>query len=566
MKSKETPLKQRASRHKGTSLRWWSGLRFRMTISYALTTVAAVLLLEILLATTIWALLTYSSIANDGFIAGARQTAKLYALAAAAEAGGAALDPHTTFEPGQPSSIALSKDFFSNNNANIQYISTRSPGTQNTAFALLISPDGHVLASSYPARYPITTPVAQLLPGKSHLITNALAGVPGSAIDNTPQGRIITAVETVWSRGRAIGAVYVQVPAFSGSGILQGFAGVLLFSGVFWLVITLPVGILFGLITTRGVVRRLRHLVNATTQFAGGDYTQRVPITRKDEVGQLEQHFNQMAEQLVESMAQRQVLIEQNARQAERARIEQEMHTAQQIQQSLLPKDVPALPGWQFTPYYKPAKEVGGDFYDFLTFDDGRLGIVIGDVAGKGVPAALVMAITRTMLRTAAQGTSSPGQVLARVNDLLSADIPPGMFVTCFYAILDPGNGYLHYANAGHDLPYRRYSTGVAELRATGMPLGMMPESSYEEQEATLAPGDSVLFYSDGLVEAHNTQRDMFGFPHLMALIREHTCDISLINFLLGELAAFTGVDWEQEDDVTIVVLNRAAAEQGHHA
>jgi HAMP domain-containing protein len=209
-----------------------------------------------------------------------------------------------------------------------------------------------------------------------------------------------------------------------------------LISAVFWLLLTLPVGMVFGLITTRGLVRRLHHLVTATTRFAEGDYTQRVPITRADEVGQLEQHFNQMAEQLVESMEQRQLLIEQNARQEERARIEQEMRTAQHIQQSLLPRDVPALPDWHFTPYYKPAKEVGGDFYDFLQFDDGRLGIVIGDVSGKGVPAALVMAITRTMVRTAAGATASPGEVLARVNALLSADITTGMFVTCFYALL----------------------------------------------------------------------------------------------------------------------------------
>ncbi len=189
------------------------------------------------------------------------------------------------------------------------------------------------------------------------------------------------------------------------------------------------------------------------------------------------------------------------------------------------------------------------------------MGIVIGDVTGKGVPAALVMAITRTMLRTAAQGASSPAEVLARVNDLLSADIPPGMFVTCFYAILDPGNGHLHYANAGHDLPYRRHGTSVSELRATGMPLGMMPGSSYEERKETLAPGDSVIFYSDGIVEAHNQKREMFGFPHLKALVGEHSGGATLIDFLLGELATFTGADWEQEDDVTMVVLNRATME-----
>ena len=559
MKSEETTIKQMTTGRKRTTSRW-SGLQFRMTVSYALTTLLAVLLIEILAGTTILTLLTYSPLADEGFIGGARETAKLYALAAAAQAGGTVLDPHTTFEPGRSSSIYLSKEYFSNA-GNIQYINTRFPNTQNAAFVLLIAPDGHVLASSYPARYPVMTPVVQLLPSRSQLIKKALAGVPGSTVDGTSQGRIVCAVETIWSREKAIGAIYIQEPEFSGGDFLQGFTGVLFISALFWLVITLPVGGLFGLITTRGMIRRFHHLVTATTRFADGDYTQRVQVSRRDEVGQLEQQFNRMAEQLVESMAQRQVLVEQNARMAERARIEQELRTAQHIQQALLPKDVPELVGWQLAPYYQPAREVGGDFYDFLSFDDGRLGIVIGDVTGKGVPAALVMAITRTMLRTAAQGASSPAEVLARVNDLLSADIPPGMFVTCFYAILDPGNGHLHYANAGHDLPYRRHGTSVSELRATGMPLGMMPASSYEERKGTLAPGDSVIFYSDGIVEAHNQKREMFGFPHLKALVGEHSGGATLIDFLLGELATFTGADWEQEDDVTMVVLNRATME-----
>jgi serine phosphatase RsbU (regulator of sigma subunit) len=558
MKNKESSFKTVGRSRKHVTMKRRSGLRFRMTVSYALTTVAAVLVLEIMAFTTIWTLLTYSPLANYWFLAGATQSAKLYALAAAAQAGGAGLYPHITFEPGQPSSIALSTEYFSSNQGNIQYIGTRSPDMQNAAFALLLTPDGHILASSYPKLYPVMMSVAQLLPKQSHLITNALAGVPGNAVDETAQGRIVYAVEPVLSREKKpIGAVYIQVPGLSAGTLLHGFSSLLLISSVFWLLLTLPVGVLFGLITTRGLVHRLHHLVTATMRFADGDYTLRVPITRADEVGQLEHHFNQMAEQLVESMKQQQLLIEQHTRKEERARIEQEMSTAHHIQQSLLPRDVPALPDWHFTPYYKPANEVGGDFYDFLQFDDGKLGIVIGDVSGKGVPAALVMAITRTMLRTAAGTTDSPGEVLSRVNDLLSADITTGIFVTCFYALLHPESGQLHYANAGHDLPYRRHDDRVSELRATGMPLGIMPGMRYEERDVTLAPGDSVLFYSDGLVEAHNARREMFGFPRLMGLMSDHPGDGSLVNGLLNELKAFTGDNWEQEDDVTMVVLNR---------
>jgi anti-sigma regulatory factor (Ser/Thr protein kinase) len=253
-----------------------------------------------------------------------------------------------------------------------------------------------------------------------------------------------------------------------------------------------------------------------------------------------------------------QLVREQRAQARERERIEQELRVARLIQHTLLPKGEPALTGWQLSAHYEPAREVGGDFYDFLLFEDGRLGIVIGDVTDKGVPAALVMATTRSILRSVAQGTVTPGKVLERANDLLYPDIPPKMFVTCLYAILDPHSGRLWYANAGHDLPYRRHGDTVSELRATGMPLGLMPGMSYEEKEVTLLPGERVLFYSDGLVEAHNPAREMFGFPRLMALLKEHLDDTSLSDFLLDQLKAFTGADWEQEDDVTLVTLTRS--------
>jgi serine phosphatase RsbU (regulator of sigma subunit) len=248
----------------------------------------------------------------------------------------------------------------------------------------------------------------------------------------------------------------------------------------------------------------------------------------------------------------------------ERERMEQELQFARRIQQASLPKEVPELEGWEISPYYRPAREVGGDFYDFFELEDDRLGVVVGDATGKGVPAALVMTATSSMLRAAAQalGASSPGEVLAHVNEALLARIPPNTFVTCFYVILDPKSGRLRYANAGHDLPYLRRRSGddAEELRARGMPLGMMPEMSYEENEASLREGESVLFYSDGLVEAHDPKREMFGFPRLGRLVAEHAQDGSLVDFLMDELRSFTGDGWEQEDDIALVTLRRSAA------
>lgn len=263
----------------------------------------------------------------------------------------------------------------------------------------------------------------------------------------------------------------------------------------------------------------------------------------------------QMVQQQQEEVRERE-RIEQEQRR-ERERIEQELQTARSIQHAFLPRDVPALPGWRFAPYYQPARDVGGDFYDFLSFEDGRLGLVIGDVSGKGIPAALLMATVHTMLRTAAQGTISPGAVLAQVNELLAAEIPAGMFVTCFFALLDPANGHLCYANAGHEPPYRQHEGNAAELWATGMPLGMLPGSRYDEYEITLAPGDSLLFYSDGLIEAHNPVSEMFGFPRLQKLLAEQTDGVPLIDIVLSELQSFTGEQWEQEDDVTLLTVQR---------
>ena len=241
--------------------------------------------------------------------------------------------------------------------------------------------------------------------------------------------------------------------------------------------------------------------------------------------------------------------------------VEQELGTARSIQHALLPKDLPTLEGWKIAYHYQPAREVGGDFYDFLRLDDGRVGLVIGDVSGKGIAAALVMANTQSVLRAVARrGNIAPGRVLAEANEVLYAYIPSGTFVTCFYGVLDPESGRLVYANAGHDPPYSQQGGDAQELRARGMPLGLMPGMPYEEKVAVLAAGDDLVFYSDGLVEAHDPEGEMFGFPRLRKLIMAQSggSGEELVDFLLAELVRFTGADSEQEDDITLVTLERS--------
>ena len=284
------------------------------------------------------------------------------------------------------------------------------------------------------------------------------------------------------------------------------------------------------------------------------------------EMEQKEEEVRQLNTDLEKRVAERtkqlkNAMAKQHQEAQERQRIEQDLRVARSIQQASLPKEVPKLEGWHLAPYYRSAKEVGGDFYDFHLLSEGKLGLAVGDATGKGVPAALVMSTTCGMLRLAAQSYSSAGEMLERVNDALFPSIPPNMFVTCFYCILDLKRASLTFANAGHDLPYVQRGGGEAEeLRARGMPLGLMPGMSYEEKEIVLEAGEAALLYSDGLVEAHDPKGEMFGFPRLRELVSEHAEDGSLGAFLLEQLYSFVGEGLEQEDDITLLTLRRSAS------
>jgi serine phosphatase RsbU (regulator of sigma subunit)/anti-sigma regulatory factor (Ser/Thr protein kinase) len=266
-----------------------------------------------------------------------------------------------------------------------------------------------------------------------------------------------------------------------------------------------------------------------------------------------------LAPQAATAMRVAQLAYQQQVEARRRERIEQEMRVAGIIQQTLLPKEVPTVEGYSFAAYWQPARAVGGDFYDFVRLDDSRLMITIGDVTDKGVPAALVMASTRTILRAAAERLMSPGEILRRANDVLHPDMPPKMFATCLCAVLDTRTGRMMYANAGHNAALQKTKDGVIELRARGMPLGLMPGMTYEEKETVLAPDDTIFMYSDGLVEAHDPQREMFGMKRLHDSVHQHSGGEMLISHLRDALFEFAGGDWEQEDDVTFVVIQRVA-------
>ena len=245
----------------------------------------------------------------------------------------------------------------------------------------------------------------------------------------------------------------------------------------------------------------------------------------------------------------------------EMEKLEHELEIAREIQKSILPKLIPDVPGWLITTHWQPAQSVSGDFYDIFPYPDGRLGLLIADVSGKGIPAALVMAITCSMFRAVASSKISPGELLEQVNQQLYPYMPGNKFVTCLYGILEPTSGIFRFANAGHNLPVQISLHGAQEIRATGMPLGLMPGMTYVENEVILQPEEGLLLYTDGIVEAHNKNKEMFGMQRLNQCLAEVTRCSDAIDYLLSSLAQFTGPDWEQEDDVTFVSITNSSSE-----
>ena len=270
-----------------------------------------------------------------------------------------------------------------------------------------------------------------------------------------------------------------------------------------------------------------------------------------------------LATQAAPALRIAQLAQQQQAEARQRERIEQELRVARVIQETLLPKEIPELAGWGLAAHWQPATEVSGDFYDFVHFPDGRLAVIIADVTDKGVPAAMVMATTRSILRAAAERLIEPGKVLARTNELLHPDIPAKMFVTCLYIVIEPGSGEIVLANAGHNLPYILANGEVIELRATGMPLGLMPDMPYDELEATLSPDQILVLSSDGLIEAHDKQGEMYGFGRFKSELAPLGDGTEIIPAVMKSWQEFTGEDHEQEDDITLVTMRYSGEEPG---
>lgn len=302
------------------------------------------------------------------------------------------------------------------------------------------------------------------------------------------------------------------------------------------------------------IARPITQLTRMSRRIAEGDLAQRIDTRAGGEIGSLAASFNEMARRLSESIEELKTTT------AAKERIERELEIARDIQLSMVPRTFPPFPDRrEFNVYatLSPAREVGGDFYDFFYVDDDHVCFAVGDVSGKGVPAALFMAVSRTLLRVIGSETTDPGQIVTRLNRDLCRDNDACMFVTLFCGVLDIRTGRVHYCNAGHELPFLVGADGVRQIeKAGGTVLGLLESGKYESGSVDLRPGERLFLFTDGVTEAEDMAGDFFGVERVGAFLANSACPTleASVQELVAEVRRFTA-GAPQSDDITILAL-----------
>ncbi len=322
------------------------------------------------------------------------------------------------------------------------------------------------------------------------------------------------------------------------------------------LAILAAVGLLFFLVEfvtlgmvvsiARSITRALHALTRGTARLREGNLRYRIPVEGRDDLWDVAENFNRMA---IELERARELEIEKE-------RLESELGLARQIQARLLPSDVPAVPRTELAGYSLPARQVGGDYYDFLPIRDGRIGLIVADVSGKGVPAALLMSSLRAALLSQKLEEDGPAEVMSALNRFVHRSVEPGRFVTAFLGVLDPATGRFVYGSAGHNPPYWVRPDGrVTPLREGGLVLGLFPETPYSETTIEVAPGDLLALFTDGVTEAQNEFDEFWGEDRLIRLLRTHPAKSCrrLLTEILDDVRNFSG-DQGQTDDITLLL------------
>ncbi len=330
----------------------------------------------------------------------------------------------------------------------------------------------------------------------------------------------------------------------------------------FFFILVLMIVLVSGsaIFLSRDITTPITELRESAATLGRGDLDHRVSVKTGDELEELGETFNRMATDLKQH-------IDEVARTTrEKERIERELQIAHNIQKSFLPLRAPEIPGYHMAGLNLPAREVGGDFYDFIEFEEDKLGIVVADVSGKGVPAALFMGISKTLLRANAKRILDPVLALQEVNSIILEESDSGMFVTLFYAILDFKENTLTYVNAGHNPPIlmKQGEHEFTLLKAEGVPVGVLEEMKLESRVVQLEQNETVFLYTDGVTEAVNSKEEEFGTERLDAILGQHgkSSPEALIEHVVREIKEFAG-EGEQFDDITMVVLKSSSSQPG---
>ena len=293
-----------------------------------------------------------------------------------------------------------------------------------------------------------------------------------------------------------------------------------------------------------------RYYTNAAAE-AERELLSAIAATRSNFLQNVAAAFNRMAEGLERG----------RELERERQRLESELALARRIQSRLLPERAPEVRGAEIAGFSEPAREVGGDYYDHIVLADGRVALVIADVSGKGMPAALLMSAFRAALLTQLDGGAEPGAAFGHVNRFLHRSIEPGRFVTAFLAVLDPQSERIDYCNAGHNPPYLVTRDGrTTTLETGGLLLGMLEDSSYAQGVAELAPGNMLVLFTDGVTEAQRADGAMWGEERLVSTLREGACEpcAALVRRIVDAVRAFEGEEGPS-DDITLLIARRTA-------
>jgi phosphoserine phosphatase RsbU/P len=313
-------------------------------------------------------------------------------------------------------------------------------------------------------------------------------------------------------------------------------------------------GSVIAIFGAKTISRPIADLTEMTRRIAGGDFTQRIDTRAKNEIGVLAASFNGMTRRLAESIEELKVTT------AAKERIESELKIAHEIQMSMVPKIFPPFPDrseFDIFATLVPAKEVGGDLYDFFFLDDDHLCFAVADVSGKGVPASLFMAVTKTLFKATAGNGGTPGEILARLNTEICRDNESCMFVTFFCGILNIRTGQVDYSNGGHNLPYYLHQNGVTPLENFGgIVLGLVEQTLYASGRLVLRPGEALLLYTDGVTEAMDSRDRLYSDQRLAQFLGAHRSSAprQIVGDLVGDVRSFAGAA-PQSDDITALAL-----------